>query len=61
MELSDMVHLTIEVGGLKTWSKVYIALDLDRTMILGEDWLKKNRAHINYNPNQLKIKGKKFH
>ena len=40
MELSGMVHLAIKVGSNSTWSKLYIAPDLDRTMILGEDWLK---------------------
>ena len=57
VELSGMVHLAIKEGGIKTWSKLYIAPDLDRTMILGEDWLKTNRAQINFNQNQLKIKG----
>ena len=56
MELSGMLHLPIKLGGIETWSKLYIAPDLDRSMILGEDWLKK-RAQINFNPNQLKIKG----
>ena len=42
MELSSMVHLAIKVGGIETWSKLYIAPDLDRTMILVEDWLKKS-------------------
>ena len=51
-----MVHLAIKVRGIKTWSKLYIAPDLDQTMILGDDWLK-NRAQINFCPNQLKIKG----
>ena len=40
MELSGMVHLAIKVGGIINWSKLYIAPDLDRTMILGEDWMK---------------------
>ena len=57
MKLSGMVHLTIKVGGITTCSKLYIAPDLDRTMILSEDWLKKNQAQINFNLNQLKIKG----
>ena len=61
MELSGVVHLPIEVGGIESWSKLYIALDLDRTMILSEDWLKKKRAQISFNPNQLKLKGVKFH
>ena len=38
MELNGMVHLVIKIGGIKTWSKLYSAPDLDRTMILGEDW-----------------------
>ena len=42
MKLSGMVDLAIKVGGIKTWSKLYIAPDLDRTMILDEDWLKKS-------------------
>ena len=42
MELSGMVHLRIKIGSIETWSKLYIAPDLDRTMILGEDWLKKS-------------------
>ena len=41
MELSGMVHLLIKRRGIETWSKLYIAPDLDRTMILGEDWQKK--------------------
>ena len=41
-ELSSMVHLVIKVGGITIWSKVYIAPDLDRTMILGEGWFKKS-------------------
>ena len=41
MELSGVVHLAIKEGGIKTRSKLYIAPDLDRPMILGEDWLKK--------------------
>lgn len=32
-----MVHLPIKIGGIETWSKLYIAPDMDRTMILGED------------------------
>ena len=39
MELRGMVHLSIKVGSITTWSKLYIAPVLDRTMILGEDWL----------------------
>ena len=50
MELSSMVHWAIKVGGIKSWSKLYIAPDPDWTMILGE-------AQINFNPNQLEIKG----
>ena len=42
MELSGMVYLAIKVRGIITWSKLYITPDLDRTMILGEDWLKKS-------------------
>ena len=42
MELSAMVHLPIQVGGIKTWPKLYSTPELDRTMILSEDWLKKS-------------------
>ena len=42
--------------GIKTWSKLYIAPDEDQSMILGEDWLKKNRVQINFHPTQLKLK-----
>ena len=44
MELSGMVLLPIAVGGIKTWVKLYIVPDLDQTMILGKDWLKKNQS-----------------
>ena len=44
MELGSMAHLAIKVGVIKTWSKLYIVPDLERTMILSEDWLKKNQA-----------------
>ena len=37
-----MVYLYIEVGGIKTWSKLYMAPDLDQIMILRDEWLKKN-------------------
>ena len=60
MELSGMIHLLIEVGGIKTWLKLYIVPDLDWTIISGEDSLKKNRAQMNFNPNQLKLKGVKI-
>ena len=42
---------------MSTWLKFYIAPNLDRTMILGEDWLKKNQAQIRFKPNLLIIKG----
>ena len=42
MELSSLVELPTEMGGIKTWSKLYISSDLDRTSVLGEDGLKKN-------------------
>ena len=58
VELSGMVRLPIEVGGIKTYSKLYIVPNLDPTMILGEDWL--NRVQINFNPNQLKLKRAKI-
>ena len=59
MELSGMVHFPIEVGGIKTWSKVKIAPDLGQRRIWVKDLLKKTRAQINLNPNHLKLKGAK--
>ena len=44
IELNGMVHLSIKVGGSKTWSKLYLAPDLDQTMILRDEWLKKNQG-----------------
>ena len=51
MELSRMIDLSIEVRGIKTYSKLYIAPDLDHVMISGEDWLKINRAQIKFHTN----------
>ena len=45
---------------IKTWLKLYIAPNVDLTNLLGEDWLIKNRAQINFNPRQLKLKGIKI-
>ena len=45
---------------MSTWSKFYIAPNLDRAMILEEDWLKKNQVQIHFKPNLLTIKGVKI-
>lgn len=37
MELTRMVHLPIEAGEIKNWSKLFSAPDLEQTMILGKD------------------------
>ena len=58
IELSGMVHLSIEVGGIKFWLKLYIAPDLDRTMISGADWFKKNQDTFKFK--LIKIKGGKI-
>ncbi len=55
-----MVHFPIELGGIKTWSELYIEPDLGLSMIFGENWLKKSSAQINFCPNQLKLKGVKI-
>ena len=57
MRLNGMIHLHIKIGKIETGSKLYIAPDLDQTMILWEDWLKINKAQLCFNPNRLTIKG----
>ena len=57
MKLNGMIHLHIKIGKIETGSTLYIAPDLDQTMILGEDWLKINKAQLCFNPNWLTIKG----
>ena len=60
MPLKGMCWLPVEIEGMSTWSKFYIAPNLDRELILGEDWLKKNQAQIRFKPNLLTIKGLKI-
>ena len=60
MRLNGMIHLHIKIGKIETGSTLYIAPDLDQTMILGEDWLKINKAQLCFNPNRLTIKGVEF-
>lgn len=50
-----MIELSVKIRCIKTL-KAICGIDLDRSMILGEDWLKKNRAQKNFNPNFLTIK-----
>ena len=57
MRLNGMIHINIKIGKIETGSTLYIAPDLDQTMILGEDWLKINKAQLCFNPNRLTIKG----
>ena len=57
MRLNGMIHIHIKIGKIETGSTLYIAPDLDQTMILGEDWLKINKAQLCFNPNRLTIKG----
>ena len=60
MTLKRMCWLPVEIGDMSTWSKFYIASNLYRAMILGEDWLKKNQAQIRFKPNLLTMKGVKI-
>ena len=57
MRLNGMIHLHIKIGKIETGSTLYIAPDLEQTMILGGDWLKINKAQLCFNPNRLTIKG----
>ena len=54
MELSGMVNLPNEVRVIKTWSNLYIVPDHD----IGQRLVKEKL--INFNPNQLKLKGVKI-
>ena len=60
MPLKGICWLPMEIGGISTWSKFYIAPNLDRAMILREDWLKKNLVQMRFKPNLLIIKGVKI-
>ena len=60
MPLKGICWLPVEIGGMSTWSKFYIAPNSDRAMILGENWLKKDQAQIRFKSNLLTIKGVKI-
>ena len=60
MPLKGICWLPVVIGGMSTWSKFYIDPNLDRAMMLLEDWLKKNQAQISFQPNLLIIKGVKI-
>ena len=56
MRLNRMIHLHIKIGKIETGSTLYIAPDQDQTLILGEYWLKINKAQLCFNPNRPTIK-----
>ena len=53
-----MTWLPIIMGGISTLQKLYVAPNICREMILGRDWLEKNKAKISFNPTTLKLGGK---
>ena len=55
-----MIWLPIIVGGITTFQKLYVAPNICRAMILGRDWLEKNKAQIRFNPTILKLAGKEI-
>ena len=53
-----MCQLLVEIEGKITLPKLWVAPNIDRSMILGEDWLKKNWTQIRFNQNLNGEKGK---
>ena len=60
MPLKGICWLPVVIGSMSTGSKFYIAPNLYRAMILGEDWLKKNQTEIRFKLNLLIINGVKI-
>ena len=59
MQLKGIYWLPVEIWGMSTWSKFYIASNLDRAMILREDWPKKDQAQIRFKPKYFHYKRRK--
>lgn len=55
--LKSMMYLPIKMKKMKASSRLFITPDLDRGLILGADWLQRNRAQITFYPNQLTVRG----
>ena len=60
IRIIGMIWLPIIVGGISTLQKLYVTPNTCRAMILGRDWLEKNKAQISFNPTILKLGGKEI-
>ena len=59
MKIAGMKWLPIQVGGVDSPHKFYVAPDLCAELILGEDWLTGYRAQLSFNPAALVVGGKR--
>lgn len=60
MRIKGMVKLPLKVGETRSIQRFYVTPELCAGMILGEDWLHKHRAGIEFNPTVLVVDGVKM-
>ena len=60
IKISGLICLTVMVEEVVTMQTLYVATTLRRSMILGRDWLERNKTHMIFNPVMLKLGGKEI-